>query len=243
MGFGDWFRNHIFDLSAKKGDAAAPAGTPVPDATALKPGDKTIGDIVAGTPKPTFDRPIEKSKGSQGVSFAQIFDAAGIKTPAHGFTVYKVGEMLASDRLTSMTPETKAAAVLVALEAAGAKLEDVIRDAVARDKALDAFEEFQERRLADLRKTKEEENKKLKEEVKTFVNQKRIQFKKNKQAIESLDLEIVSWKDDKRKEEDKLHRVVGHFVAQNPITMSRIVSVISADAAQAEPAAGGGGAT
>ena len=137
MSFKDWFSNNIFDVSGKKLEAGS---APVADAVSVKPGEKTIGDIAAQMPKPTFDKPIEKPKGSPSVTFAQIFEAAGIVAPQHGFTINKVGDMLGSERLRAMTPENKAAAVLVAIEAGGVKLEEVLRDAIARDKALDSFE-------------------------------------------------------------------------------------------------------
>ncbi len=235
MSFKDWFSNHILDIGGKKPDAQAPTTPATPDAVAMKAGEKTIGDIAAQTPKPTFDKPIEKPKNSPTVTFTQIFEAANIAPPPHGFTIYKVADMLASDRLKNMTPENKAAAVMVAVEAGGAKLEDVVRDAVARDKALDAFEEFQERRLADLRKAKEEENKKLKEEVKAFVNQKRAQFQKNRQAVAALEEEINNWREVKRQEEERIHDAIGHFVAQNPITKGKVYTVVGAAATPDQP--------
>ena len=49
-----------------------------------------------------------------------------------------------------MPRDVKKSSVLVALEAVGAPLQDVIQDAMKRDQALDAFESVQEKALNQL---------------------------------------------------------------------------------------------
>src|ERR1041385_8454137 len=95
-----------------------------------------VAEIAASVPAvSTFSAPVEDP-----TSFAQIYEAAEIATPAHGYTILKVAGMLQSEHLHGLPQEVKRSSILVALEAAGAKIDDVIQDAVRRDRALDSFE-------------------------------------------------------------------------------------------------------
>src|ERR1035438_7510177 len=75
----------------------------------------------------------------------EIYHAAEIQAPAHGYTITKVTEMLQSERIRTLPAEVKKNSVLLALDAAGVKIEEVIEDAVKRDRALDGFERVQQK--------------------------------------------------------------------------------------------------
>ena len=77
--------------------------------------------------------------------FRPDLQAAEIRPPAHGFTIFKIADMLKSEHIRSLPVEIKRSSVLLALDAAGVKLQDVIEDAVRRDRALDTFETVQQR--------------------------------------------------------------------------------------------------
>ena len=76
--------------------------------------------------------------------------AAEIHPPSHGFTIEKVGDMLRSEHIRTLPRDVKRSSVLVALEAVGAPIQDVIQDAMKRDQALDTFESVQEKALNQL---------------------------------------------------------------------------------------------
>ncbi|MFB3891662.1 MAG: hypothetical protein ACE15C_06515 [Phycisphaerae bacterium] len=76
------------------------------------------------------------------VEFAKVFEAAGIKTPHHGWTVERLARALDAPPYKGMAREAAQKALLEMLAADGAHVHEVVQDAVARDKALDAFEEF-----------------------------------------------------------------------------------------------------
>lgn len=96
------------------------------------------------------------------VPFDAIFEAAGVVTPAHGWNVEKLCALLAMEEFTVLEGEALTQAVLTRLETDRCMTEDLARDAIGRDQAIDAFEEFvrdkmqtrraaRRRRLADLR--------------------------------------------------------------------------------------------
>ena len=170
--------------------------------------------------------------------FDPVYEEAGIVVPAHGYGVIKVAEMLENKRLASLGREVKASAVLAALEAAGVSVKDIIADAVRRDGALDAFEAAKERELAELKAASEERIAAIRMEIETFLKEKNSEIEGLKKATEDASAAFGQLQIRKRREEDRLHDVVAHFVESmdNPVTTSR------STATAAVPPKGGTGA-
>jgi hypothetical protein len=152
--------------------------------------------------------------------FGAVYSEAGIELPLHGYGVDKVAEMLASPRLASLNREVRAAAVLAALEAAMVPAADPIQDAVRRDKALDAFEAAKRRELDELHGSAESRIAAIKEEIETFLREKNAEMEGLKQARETAERAFADLAARKRREEERLHDVVAHFLegAENPVT-------------------------
>ena len=74
-------------------------------------------------------------------SFEEVYLNAGIKTAGKNYTILKIAEMVNSRHLSDMTPEAKRNSLMMALEAAGAEIGDLLQDAVTRNRALDEYEE------------------------------------------------------------------------------------------------------
>src|SRR5215469_14837649 len=106
-------------------------------------------------------------------SFEEVYNAAEIHPPPHGFTIMKVGEMLRSEHIRNLPKDVKRSSVLVALEAAGAPIQEVIEDAVRRDHALDTYERVQDKALADLEARKCRENAEIQAELDRIVTEHR----------------------------------------------------------------------
>jgi F0F1-type ATP synthase membrane subunit b/b' len=162
--------------------------------------------------------------------FDPVYDEAGIAAPAHGYGVAKAAEMLENKRLASLGREVKATAVLAALEAAGVSIKDVVTDAVRRDGALDAFEAAKERELTELKAASEERIASIRAEIEAFLKDKNAEIEGLKKAVEDASAAFAQLQIRKRREEDRLHDVVAHFVesAQNPVTTSRSSAVTAA---------------
>jgi hypothetical protein len=156
-------------------------------------------------------------------SFEAVYEEAGIQLPAHKYGVDKVSEMLAGKRLASLGREVKATAVLAALEAAQVPIRDVIQDAVLRDKALDDFEAAKEAEVQDLKAKSEARIAAIKDEIDTLLREKNAEIEGLKKAAEAAEQAFVDLQARKRKEEDRLHEVVAHFIEgpENPVTTSR----------------------
>src|SRR5581483_8034530 len=116
-------------------------------------------------------------------SFDDIYNAAEIQPPVHGFTIMKVGEMLRSEHIRNLPKEVKRSSVLVALEAAGAPIQEIIEDAVKRDRALDTFERVQERALNELEAQKSKENQQIQAEMDRILEEHRKRMQANTDAV------------------------------------------------------------
>ncbi len=77
----------------------------------------------------------------------------------------KVAEMLNSPHLAGMSMETRRGSVMMALEAAGVDAKDMLQDAMLRNRALEDYEEAQQKKLQDFESAKNEANGKLQAEL------------------------------------------------------------------------------
>ncbi len=164
--------------------------------------------------EPELEQPVARV-GEELPSFEAIFQAFGIKEPASGFTVYRAEELLKSVHLKNASAEIRRSALMVALEALRIPPEEVIQDAVKRDKALTQFEKIEERRLRELEQKKSEENKRLQEEMERIFNEIREKMEDNNNMLKELREKFQSWQQDKEKEEQRLSNVLQYFVSQD----------------------------
>ena len=163
--------------------------------------------------EPELEQPVARV-GEELPSFEAIFQAFGIKEPASGFTVYRAEELLKSVYLKTASPEIKRSALMVALEALRIPAEEVIQDAVKRDKALTQFEKIEDRRLRELEQKKSEENKRLQEEMERIFNEIREKMEDNNAMLKETRERFQAWQQQKEKEEQRLSSVLQYFVSQ-----------------------------
>ena len=163
-------------------------------------------------PAPTFTAPV-----SNPTSFAEIYQAAEIPTPTHGFTIEKVGDMLRSEHIRNLPRDVKRSSVLVALEASGVPIQDVIQDAMKRDQALDTFESVQEKALNQLQAQKEQENQQVQAELDRVMAEQRSKMQANNDAVAKEKERFFAWRLKKQEEEQKIADTVSYFVTDNPI--------------------------
>jgi len=178
---------------------------------------QTVAEIAATIgPEPRFTATI-----SDPTSFAEIYHAAEIPEPTHGYTILKIAEMLHSEHIRSLAPSVKRSSVLLALEAAGVKVQEVIEDAVRRDRALDTYERVQEKALLELETRKNQENRQIQAELDRMVAEHQARIRKNNDEVSKEKERFFGWRLKKQQEEQKVADAVGYFVTENPITTSK----------------------
>ena len=151
-------------------------------------------------------------------NLAEIYRSAQISTPAHGYTVLKVSEMLHSGHISALPADVKQKSVMVALDAAGVKVADIVEDAVQRDRALDTYERVLQKHLEDVRTEKARENAQFEKEITQRAAELRARIDQNNAATGREQDDLIAWRTRKRREEERIAEAVGYFVSPNPIT-------------------------
>jgi hypothetical protein len=160
-----------------------------------------------------FDSPADVT------DLAAVYEEAQIPAPFGGYGVDRMAEILESKRLASLPREVRVAAVMASLEAAGVSLPQVVRDAVVRERALGAFVGAKERDVAALKQRIETRVATLKREIESFVSEKNAEIDGLKKGGDSAGGAFAHLQLRKRQEEERLHQVLSHFVADsaNPV--------------------------
>jgi hypothetical protein len=147
-------------------------------------------------------------------SFDQIYNTVGIKTPSHGFNIYKIDEMLKSPLLKDMNTEAKKNAILLALEATKVSIDEVIHDAIKRNRALDSYERFEEQKVQEFENRKSEDNKKIQEDIERYFNEKREQIQRNDKLVQTAKEKFKNWLSLKKAEEQKIYEALKYFAPE-----------------------------
>jgi hypothetical protein len=100
-----------------------------------------------------------------------IYRTAGIMEPRMGYSITKVVEMLRSDHLRGLGDEVKRASVLMALNAAGIPLGDILQHAAHRQSAVAAYEVEQRKKFEEYWTRRAEENSQLQAEMERVTRQ------------------------------------------------------------------------
>ena len=113
----------------------------------------------------------------------EIYAAAGIVGPRRGYSIKKVMEMLQSEHLSALSKEMRRASVMMALDAAGVSVEEVLRDAQVRLDAIKSYEAEQKQLCEAEWARKTDEHAQLKAEL----EQVRARFmERMKQALDGI---------------------------------------------------------
>jgi len=189
------------------------------DSAAVSSGDQksaatSVAEIAATVAaEPTFTTPV-----SDPTSFEEIYKAAEIPPASKGYSILKVSQMLESEHIRNLPSDVKKSSVLVALDAAGVEIKDVIQDAVRRDRALDTYERVQQRALEELDSRKAKENSEIQAQIDKYVTEQRAKIQSNNDAVSREKERFTGWRLKKQQEEKKIAEAVGYFVTENPIT-------------------------
>ena len=188
---------------------------------------QAVADIAASIQPAAVQQQVEKnieaaapSNGAKPLSFQEIYAAAEIVAPVHGYTVLKIADMLENPHIKELPAEVKRSSVLVALDAASVRVQEIVEDAVRRDKALDAFERIQQKQIEELEAAKLEENRKLQTELDKLVSEYKARIQANNDSVAQRKESFYTWRLDKQKLEQRIADTVSHFVSENPITTS-----------------------
>lgn len=173
----------------------------------------SLEELMSGIPK--LDIPVSTATRVElPVGFGGILSAAGVHSPPHGWTVERLQEFL-HQKCGKLNFEQAQYHTLQALARDDAPTEDVVRDAVARDQALDAFERFVKKKLEAQNKKRQKHLAKLEEQL--GVLQERIDRIRREERSEREDWR--NWRKSKVDYEKKMAWALSHIMEKPLITI------------------------
>ncbi|MGC2474524.1 MAG: hypothetical protein WA485_09330 [Candidatus Sulfotelmatobacter sp.] len=180
-----WRRQQDGDAPAKPTSTEAPVNKPTTHAT-------------------------ESASGPRGdqLSYEDIYRAAGILSPGSGYGIHKVVEMLNSERIRDLSKDIKRASVLMALDAAGISVDDMLTDATRRQSALNSYETGQKKRLEDFEAHKGQENARIEEEMEKIRAHYAQRIQNNLDQVTKEKDALRNWQNAMQSESQRIAEVI-----------------------------------
>jgi hypothetical protein len=94
---------------------------------------------------------LAKSPAELSIPFEKIFETAGICSKPQDWTIERLRQWMANEPFADKPREEVQKTILNQLRSEGAPIETIIKDAVARDQALDSFEARMSEKMKDRR--------------------------------------------------------------------------------------------
>jgi hypothetical protein len=141
-------------------------------------------------------------------SMEDIYRAAGIMNPRMGYSVSKVVEMLNSDHIRGLSNDAKRAAVLMALDAAGISIEEVLRDATLRRDALSAYETGQRKQFEEYWARKIEGTTQIQAEMDRVTAQYLERINRDLEEVAEEKSAFARWQTMKQREAEQISEAV-----------------------------------
>jgi hypothetical protein len=137
-------------------------------------------------------------------SFDEVYASAGIKTPGRNYTILKIADMVNSKHLADMTLEARRSALMMALEAAGAEIGDLLQDAVTRNRALDDYEEERQEEVRQFETAKAEENNRLHADLERLTSEYMSRIQANSDRVAQEQDNLRGWQKRKQIESQRI---------------------------------------
>ncbi|MFH1436894.1 MAG: hypothetical protein ABIJ56_14395 [Pseudomonadota bacterium] len=161
----------------------------------------------------------EKTAAELTVDFDDIFVAGGIETPQHGWSAEKALEMVESEDLGALGPGRIARLLLDRLDEENIPAEDIVKDAAARDQALDSYERYAYKKLQERSKERRQEITKLSQRIDELAKQAKSLESAQRKDEEFFD----AWLERKKSMEERLLRVVSLITPDHGVEAGSVV--------------------
>jgi hypothetical protein len=138
---------------------------------------------------------VAEDAGYQGelLPLDEIYRAAGIANPRGNYSIVKIAEMLQSEHLRGLAKDMRRASVMMALDAAGVPIHEVLRDAKTRMEAIEAYEAEQHKLCEAEWVRKEEENIQIRAELERVKAQYMARINRNLEAVAREKARFAAW--------------------------------------------------
>jgi hypothetical protein len=148
------------------------------------------------------------------VPFEKIYETAGIQPPPSGWTLDRLKQYLLTDAFKNKDRAIIQTAILNILKSEQASVEDVVKDAMARDKALDSFESFVQKKMDARSATRERKR----AEIESQISALQAELEKVTEEAKADQQRWHEWRGKKRAQERDMANAVSYLVDRKIIT-------------------------
>jgi hypothetical protein len=205
----------LFQFSSN-GHGSAEAEPAGPDsavgASTVTPCDEWRQPLRAADFSPPRTEPAGVSPKSSG--FEQIYQTAAVKPPRAAYSILQVAEMTNSPHLAGMAPEMRRCALWMALDAAHMDPDQLLQDAMLRQRALNDHEDALAERLRSFETVKADENRAIQAELDRITSQHVARIQTNLDAVAHAQDDLQSWQERKRQECQRISDAASFCVPQ-----------------------------
>jgi hypothetical protein len=138
-----------------------------------------------------------------------IYRAMGTLDARTGYSVLKVVEMLGSSHIRELPNEMRRASVLMALDAAGISIDEILKDARVRLDALASYETDQEKRLKESESRKLQGNAQIQLEMERVSEHYLERMNRNLDEVALARSPFTNWQAIKQQEVQRISEAVG----------------------------------
>jgi hypothetical protein len=136
--------------------------------------------------------------------FEQIYQSATVKPPKLAYGIQKVAEMSNSPHLAGMSPAFKRKALLMALEASGTDVGQVLNDVVTRQRALKEYEDSYLDKVNQFEAAQTEQNRLQNAELDRITSQFKARIEVSLDEVEHWHNGFREWQKSKQRELQRL---------------------------------------
>jgi hypothetical protein len=137
-------------------------------------------------------------------AFEQIYQTAAVKPPKLAYGIQKVAEMGNSTHLAGMSSAFKRKALLMALEATGTDVGEVLNDVVTRQRALKEYEESYLEKVTQFESAQAEQTRLQRTELEKITSQFQARIDASREEVERWHKEFRDWQKTKQQELQRL---------------------------------------
>ena len=152
--------------------------------------------------------------GQKSAGFEQIYQTAAVKPPRTAYSILQVADMTNSPHLAGMAPEARRCALLMALEAARMDPDQLLQDAMLRQRALNDHEDTLQERLRSFEAAKAEENRAIQGDLDRITSQHLARIQMNLDAVAHAQDDFQAWQELKRQECQRISDAASFCVPQ-----------------------------
>jgi hypothetical protein len=155
------------------------------------------------------DSPVELE-----IPFEKIFDTAGISSDPQNWTIDRLKQVVSSEAFKNKPLEEARKSVLDMLKAEGVAAEEIVKDAIARDHALDSFEACMSEKMQD----RTDACKKKLAEIEAQIKDLQEASARLEEKLKTDEERWREWRKSKRARERELASIASYIVDHPAIT-------------------------